>query len=442
MFSLSRLSMLIVAFFLGFAVSAGAFLGIGYNTLNTVSLNQIEEMSGGAVDFRTEKFIGPSPEVDLSNISILALLDEVAELNVLNEKVTINFLVNRYDLILGAKFKRLLSKEAGEMPIEYLMTEAGEEKFFNTLYVGQIQGFECLGPDGESANPTDPDSYWYNPKTEQEVTGLNEILSDYTVGDILSGKVSSNSLLNDLALAEVLEYTYDEANECWLDKYGTEVTGVMAVFADCTVTTLDEKLKTVEIGELLGYKKDKESGNWLEEDGTGTMKEVHGFMNVVAGRTLENVGSIMDKLTIGDIIPEREGIMAIIPEDTKFNEIGATINTSIKTSPLQFFMNQGLINFTDKAATLDSLATKLYNANPSDYSNMLVTITSVNEGEEGYEEFKKNMDYYGNPEHGIVWTDNHDGTYTVPAWRTQPLSNSFSFIIGMFTAQSSLLPLP
>ena len=33
-----------------------------------------------------------------------------------------------------------------------------------------------------------------------------------------------------------------------------------------------------------------------------------------------------------------------------------------------------------------------------------------------------------------------DGTYTVATWRTKPMSESFAFIIKMFTAQSSMLP--
>ncbi len=347
MFSLSRISMLVVAFVLGFAVSAGAFLGIGYHTLNTVTLNQIEEMSGGAVNFPTERVMGPNPEVDLPNISILALFNEAVELNLLDEKVTINFLVNRYDLILGAKFKRLLSKEAAEMPLKQLMTEEGEEAFFNTLYIGQIQGFECLGADGESATPTDDDAYWYDPKAEQEVSGLKEILSDYSVGDILSGRVSSNSLISDLTLAEVLEYTYDESSESWLDKNGTEVTGVMSVLAKYKVTEVGDKLKTIQIGEILGYT--LKDGIWYEKDEEENEVAVHVFMNAISNRTIDNMSSLMSDLTIGDIIPEadRKGFISLIPADTKFNNISTVVNNIFNDTSMRTFVQKGVINFED-----------------------------------------------------------------------------------------------
>ena len=98
-------------------------------------------------------------------------------------------------------------------------------------------------------------------------------------------------------------------------------------------------------------------------------------------------------------------------------------------------MNQGLVSFEDKAKTLDDLAKALYDYNPTTNATMITTFTALSEGDDGYDEFKQNYDYYHD-----IWTDNGDGTYSVATWRTKPLSESFSFIIGMFTAQSQMLP--
>lgn len=409
MFSLSRLGMLVVAFFLGFASCLGVIVGAGYYALNSVTINQIEEKTG--VDLQTEKVLGENPEVDLRDMSVIGMTKEFGELKTLDADLTINTLVSRYDLILHDKIDKLLSKEVRDVPISKLLTDEGKDALFSTLYIGQIQGFECLNPDGTAGSPLDEDTYWYNPATETVITGLNDLLADFTLADILGGGLSTDTLLGEIHLADILGYTYDEENEYWKDTTGTQVTGVMAVFAECTVLTVDEKLNTVKIGDLLVYSYNEDEGVWYE----GADK-VHGFMNVVAGRTLDNVGSIMDDLTIGDIIPEREGIIAIIPADTKFNDIGDTINDSIKKSPLQFFMNQGLVVFED-ATKLDNLAITL---------GKISTFTAVSEGEAGYEEYKQNYDYYN-----TVWTDNGDGTYSVPTWRTKPMAESFSYIVSM-----------
>lgn len=433
MFSLSRLSMLIVAFFLGFAVALGATVGVAAFAVNSLTINKIEDMA--KIDLQTEKVIGDNPEVDLRDMSLFSLIDEFKDLKALEETVTINLLKDRYDVIIPAIIDNLLSDESRDMPITYLMTDKGKDKFFSTLYVGQIQGFECLKEDGTPGKPSEENTYWFrvdsaDPSKKEKITGLNEMLADFTLGDILAGRVDSNSLLEGIQLADVLGYTFDEENNYWLDQNGVKVTGVMGVFAGETILTVDEKLNTVLIGDLLGYTYNEGESIWYEGE-----VAVHGFMNVVAGRTLENVGSIMDELTIGDIIPERDGIMAIIPADTKFNDIGTTINDSISASPLQFFMNQGLVSFDDKAETLDDLAKTLYDYNPTTNANMITTFTACSEGDAGYDEFKQNFDYYHN-----IWTDNGDGTYSVATWRTKPLSESFSFIIGMFTAQSQMLP--
>lgn len=426
MFSLSRLTMLIVAFFLGFAAALGASVGVAAFAVNSLTINKLEDMA--KIDLQTEKVIGDNPTVDLRDMSLLSLFNEFKDLKALEETVTINLLKDRYDIIIPGVIDKLLSDESRDMPLTYLMTDEGKDEFFSTLYVGQIQGFECLKEDGTPGKPSEENTSWYrvnaeDPSQKEKITGLNEMLADFTLGDILAGRVSSDSLLEDIVLADVLGYTFDEENDHWLDSNGVKVTGVMAVFAEETILTVDEKLNSVEIGDLLEYEKDKVSGKWLEDDGTGTMKEVHGFMNVVAGRTLENVGSIMDELTIGDIIPERNGIMAIIPEDTKFDDIGATINDSISTSPLQFFINQKLVQFEND----DSLDTWANNLG----GDKLTTFTEVPEDHPDYPEFKKNYDYYNK-----VWIQTGENEYTVPTWRTKPMSESFSYIVSMIMPTS------
>ena len=379
MFSLSRLSMLIVAFFLGFAAALGASIGVAAFAVNSLTINKVEEIA--KVDLQTEKVIGDNPEVDLRDLSLLSLIDEFKSLKALEETVTINLLKSRYDLIIHPMIDKFLSDESRDMPITYLMTDEGKDKFFSTLYVGQIQGFECLKEDGTPGKPSDTDTSWYrvnaeDPNDKEEITGLNEILANFTLGDILAGRVSSDSLLADIILADVLGYTFDEEHNYWVDSEGVKVTGVMAVFAEETILTVDEKLNSVEIGELLGYQKDEITGKWLNDDGTGTLAPVHGFMNVVAGRTLDNVGSIMEELTIGDIIPpeQQTGFVGLLDPDTKFDGISTEVNEKFNKTSMRVLVVNNVIEFESEEDEDKFLASPLADCN---ISELLISITST-----------------------------------------------------------------
>lgn len=345
MFSLSRLAILISAFFLGFAASAGAIAGVAYYAVNSISINKIEELTNGAVDIPTEAFLGENPEVDLCNMTIIGMAGEAAQLVSLGEALTINLLVDRYDLILNEQFERFLSPETRNLPIGYLLLEEGRQAFLSTIYIGQIQGFECLNSDGTKGSPSEEGTYWYNPKNETVITGLNEILAGFSLGDIIKGDFHTDEILQNVVLADVLGYKRSEDDTFWLDSYGNEVHGIMSVFADCTILTVDEKLKETEIGYLLGY--DIKDDKWCELDENGEYVPVHGFMSVVASKTMDTIGGLMNDLTIGDIIPEedRVGFIGMIDPDTHFNEIAYEVNGIFEDTPMKTFVENGIITF-------------------------------------------------------------------------------------------------
>lgn len=348
MFSLSRLAMLISAFFLGFAVSAGAFVGVAYYAASTISINKIEELTSGAVNIPTEGVLGENPEVDLRDMTIVNMAGEVAQLASLGEALTINVLIDRYDLILNEQLDRFLSSESRELPIAYLIIEEGRQAFLSTIYIGQIQGYDCLNPDGTKGSPNDDSTYWYNPKNETVITGLNEILAGFSLGDIIKGNFHTDEILQNVVLADVLGYNRSEDDTCWLDGDGNEIHGIMSVFADCTILTVDEKLKETEIGYLLGY--ELKDDKWCEPDENGEYVPVHGFMSVVANKTMDTIGGLMDDLTIGDIIPaedRQDGFIAMIDPDTHFDEIASVVNGIFENTPMKTFVENNVITFKD-----------------------------------------------------------------------------------------------
>ena len=130
-------------------------------------------------------------------------------------------------------------------------------------------------------------------------------------------------------------------------------------------------------------------------------------MSKVASSNMNNVDSVFDTLVLSDIITERTGILSIIPENTGLTNIDVAVADTIKTTPMQYFINEGLIQF-DNQNVLDLIC------------NDDVTVDKAT-----YERYYKSTSFSITP--------NSNGTYTIEGWRTQPLSNSFSYIVGLLT---------
>jgi hypothetical protein len=403
----------LVAFFLGI----GCIVGALFVAANTVTIN---ELRANNISINTEEVIGENPEVSLEDMTVMGAIVEYQNLSKLGDEVDINMMVGRYDLILPETLDKLLTPRSREIPIRILLAPGGVEMMAKEIYMGNVETYDCLGEDGEPAHPTDPDSYWYDSQNDKVITGLDDIVADLSLYDILTGQVTSNNLLDDIKIADILGYTLGE------DGYyydGEErATGVMALFADCDIFEISDKIKEKEIGHLLGYKYDEVTEHWIDEKGY----PVHSFMNAVSSRNINDLHTLEGDLTIGDIIPEekRSGVISLIPADTHFDEINEAVNDAVKYTPLQFFINEGLVAF-DQENKLDILSTA---------GSLITTYEVKNEGEDGYIQFMEAKKYYEK-----IWTEKKDSSgnvigYTVPTWRTKPLSQSFDYIVGIIAS--------
>ena len=425
MFNSSKIIALVLAFALGFSFGAGIFIALPAAVAATYSVRDFE--NSNLVHIPDEKFIGPNYEVDILDLNAIEFYRECQELNSFGEDLNINLLQSRYDLIFHEKLDRLLSDKAREMPLKQLLSMEGVHLVLETVYRGYIETYECYSADGiPGADPEEEGSYWVNPDTGRKISGLEQIIANYTLDDFISGNINTDTMLHGIVLADVLGYTFNEELGYWVDADGNRVTGVMSVFADCTIDDVDDKINSALIGDLIGYVKG-EDGLWYETDADGNLKPVHSFMNAVADRSINTIGSLFEDITIGDIVPEdqRTGMLTIIPADTKIDGISSAINDSVKLTPLQFFINQGLVDFEDVDEMLDMRSNPDINGG----KNYIVVFKHVNEGEEGYDSFIKNKEYYES-----VWVQNADGNYEVPAWRTKLLTQSFAYIIQMLTS--------
>lgn len=424
MFGLSKIVALMLAFTLGFAVGAGALVGGVAIALSSFTVRDLER---NGIPIPDEAFIGENPEVDILDLTAIEFFDEIKELQTFGDDLTINFLKDRYALIFPEIVNDVLSEDTRNMPLKTLFSEEGVHNILGTVYIGNVENYICYNADGtEGGDPKDETSYWVNPTTGHTISGIEDIIADFSLDDFLRGNINTDNLLGDIYISDVLGYKYDESLGYWVDKDGNRVTGVMAVFADCHINEVSSKMNTVELGELLGYVKGDED-KWYETNENGELVAVSGFMNKIADGSIQGVDDIFGTLAVGDIVPEedRTGIFSIIPADTEIDEIGSTVNDSIMKSPLQFFINEGLITFEneqngtkkDMSKNLDDLSVNV---------NDLVTIKPTDA------DFETQEGYYKS-----VWTEVKDDSgnvaYTVPAWRTQPLNTAFAYIISLLT---------
>ncbi len=422
MFGLSRIVSLILAFFLGFSVCVGV---ISFGTMAFVANFRIRDIERhGIMDLPDEIFMGDNYEVDLLSLSLADFYKEFQELKAMGDELTINRLQQRYDLKIHHNIDALLSDETREMPLKQLLSEEGIHKILSSVYIGHVEKYECHAID--SSEIADPSlgkglTRWYDPVSGEYITGIGETIAFFSLEDFASGGIHVDAVLEGIVLADVLGYRSEineNGKEIWYDGNGAKVTGIMAVFADCSLDNVGERINTAHIGDLIGYECN-ENGVWCETDAeTGELVPISGFMSKIANSSIsgsENgIGDVFESLQIADIVGEEErnkGIFSIIPADTEITDIGSVINDSITGSPMQFFMNQGMIAFeSTQQQSLDDLCI------------LQGKVIIFNVEDENFVKYYKDA---------YEWATDGEGNYLIPAWRDQPLSSSFSYIVGL-----------
>lgn len=313
---------------------------------------------------------------------------------------------------------------------------------------------------GEVLGLYEENGVWYN-SDGTKASGVISALAGSSISNLSDD-------LDDITVGEVLGYTFNEADGCWYNG-STVATGVTGALAGSKLTTLNDDLNGLLIGEIAGYTK-LESGDpnategegWYTYDGatyikaTGILAELSdltvneltdssgnalsdkignvklaealgytevggvwydkenkpltGIMSALADKPINDIGNAVDDLTLKDILPgEKTGVLSIIDENTKISEINTSINSSIKNTPLQFFIDEGLISFN--AETMNYLDTLSFTLG----GDRVVSIDADMITSGYYDKWisEKGMD--------------------IPTWRTQELSASFDYIITLIT---------
>ena len=329
-----------------------------------------------------------------------------------------------YELVDDVWYKRNsetdeLEKVTGVMAVFADSDINGIGDKIETAKLGELLGYESS------------EDEWYKTNIDEEtgeekrekVTGVLAVFADCNINGI-------GDKLETAKLGEILGYELD--GETWYKRNAEtdeleKVTGAMAVFANSNINGIGDEIEKTEVGNLLGYyHTEEDSVNWYktvtekDEYGNETVTEnvpVDGFMNKISASTINNMGNVFETLQIGDIVKEEDrekGIFAIIPPNTNITEIGSAVNNSIMDSPLQFFINNELITFD---ANTQTLLDNLCILNGDEH------MIKIGVNTEEYEKFYANS--------GL---EVKDGYCIVPAWRNQPLSASFGYIVTLLSS--------
>ena len=338
---------LVLAFVIGFFSSIIAFIGVGYIAFTKVSIDKLEEV--GIVDIDTSGILDPSAEVSLTALTIQGLIEEISILTSMGETVTINYLIERYGLMLDDEALAHIPEDLRNIPIASVFSMQGVVKILETIEVASILG-PVLGEDspiltGLLAGKTFADIIIVDEETGAITLGLNTLLEGQTIGDVLGyepiyrgdkiigwvdnegqpvtgvmramastsldgvleGGLDFGALTSDIYIGDVLEYTpvYDESGVIvdWVDAEGQSADGIYKNLVSKSIGELSEGGFDIDsilgddakIGEILGYTYDEAQGEWLDENGV----VVSGVVAVFAGLTFDELGNsstVSDKI--------------------------------------------------------------------------------------------------------------------------------------------------
>ena len=195
---------------------------------------------------------------------------------------------------------------------------------------------------------------WLNGTTP--VTGILGALASSPIADI-ENDIKGLSIGTMLGYAEVL----GEGGERIGWKNGNaDVTGMMAVLADCKADEIESKLNGMKIGTLLGFTQGTVTsgeGEPYEAWFDGQSTEVKGLLATVADESVASLPGKINHLTVADVFDKPTGILAAIkkPEEVLITNIGTEILKCSVNDLVRAKVVSGTIS-----SDVDFLLTKLF----------------------------------------------------------------------------------
>ena len=350
---LVKIISLLLTFLLGFVTCLGALVGAGYFVYAHVSLDTL--------NVSTDKFHNKeAAEVSLSSMTLEDMMAEMKELSELGDAVNFDMLVIRYGLIVSDEIERFLPETLRTVPLKELLSDKGLETLYSNLYMGQLFEYEAI----EMASP-ELAGYkykWIDPETGLEVNAVNSKLANHTLAEFLDGGIDTSEFVDGMTVAELLGY--QQVDGVWYSEYlgpgdaaNTKLSSVMTVIADSKVNEIERDINKALVGELIGYTKivnpDWQEGDneddryvWLDENGA----EAHVLMSAVSDKKLSELDTVVDTLTIADLIPEDQrqtGFVSLVSPETTLDGIHDELDRVFNENTIGTFVEKGAITFSD-----------------------------------------------------------------------------------------------
>ena len=263
----SKFLALLLAFLIGFVACIAAIVGAGFFIYSNVSIDMLNESGIANID-TSERIDRDSADVLLTSLTIADLMLEIEEIKSLGEDATIDYLIERYGLIISEELSPFLTEEMRQIPITEIGSGDGKLKMLKALTIGGILGYDREDNPDYTLGSDESEYVWY--KDGEKVTGINAILADYSIYRLLDEGIDTAALSNDLTIADLLGLTVREDLPIYL---GTDV-----------AKTKIDGIAPIKI--------------WYNDDGTRTDK----IISAVAHSTFSNVGAPFEELYIADVI--------------------------------------------------------------------------------------------------------------------------------------------
>ena len=161
-----------------------------------------------------------------------------------------------------------------------------------TTQVGDLLGFEY----------DTTENRWENDGTP--LSGIEKVLADKTINDLKD----FSTILNEVTLGDVLD----------------PVPEMLEALANTKIPDLASELENLEVGKLLGYEYNEIQSRW-EKDGA----PLEGVEKIIAGKKisdLKNFNTILDEVTLGDVLGDDIPSMLGKLKDTPVTKIGEEID--------------------------------------------------------------------------------------------------------------------
>jgi hypothetical protein len=196
-------------------------------------------------------------------------------------------------------------------------------------------------------------------ETSAPATGILAAISDLTVD-----QVSDETLLSDkiqsVSVADIMGYKKDaDGNWCTENSAGelTPVTGIMSVIANSPINQASDEIDDAEMYKIMGYtQKTDEHGNlvfdaqgnpvYIDENGD----EAHVLMQKIARTKFSEIDTITDGITVADLIPEEQratGYISLIddPASTTLDSLPEAVDEIFRTKSIYQFIDAGVVEF-------------------------------------------------------------------------------------------------